>query len=329
MDLKAKVKIGLSVARYNLNGTRIPIAVAWLITGRCNLACEYCQWKDLRQSEELDTKQALDMIDQMKRAGTQLISITGGEPLLRKDIGQIVKYIKRQGMVCKLNTNGVLLDERRLAELSGLDLLQVSLDGPPDVHDRLRGEGSAMRAVRAIVLAKSKGIKVQLIACLTRENVERIDEVLDYGLELGVGFYFQILTPQPLNAEEIDRSVPDRESLANTLRYLLKLKRSKRGRGRAVGSSESELLYYLDMVEEQRRGCDCALVTATMLPDGKLIFCGNRKEIQAFDTKAMGFSEAFSKLTTPDCDGCVCVGKLRLSKVFRLDTGLIKEMIKL
>jgi len=66
-----------------------------------------------------------------------------------------------------------------------------------------------------------------------------------------------------------------------------------------------------------------------MMPDGKLIFCGNGKNYDSYDAVSLGFREAFSKLTIPDCDGCVCVGKLRLSKVYQLDTAIIREMLGL
>ncbi len=328
MSLSNTAKMGLSVLRYKLTGKRIPIAVAWLITGRCNLSCHYCKWKDQRQSDELDTTAVKDMIDQMVACGVRLISFTGGEPLVRDDIGEIIRHVKGHGAVCKLNSNGMLVP-RQIEDLRPLDLLQISIDGPPDVQDGLRGRGTSQRAADAISAAHDVGLKVQLIACLTRENVSRIDEVLDYGLELGVGFCFQLLTPKYLGQEEVESCIPPREDLLGALEYLGRLKRSKEARGKAIASKQSELDYYCDLIKNGSPGCQCTLVTATMMPDGKLIFCGNGKDYESFDAVSLGFREAFSKLTIPDCDGCVCVGKLRLSKVYQLDTAIIREMLGL
>lgn len=328
MDLKNKASLGLSVIRYKLTGKRTPVAVAWLITGRCNLDCCYCKWKDLRRSEELDTAAAIDMIDQMKRAGVRLISFTGGEPLVRADIGQIIRHVKDSGLVCKLNTNGMLV-ESRLDDLRRLDLLQISVDGPPAVQDRLRGEGTSEKAARAIKLARDAGIRVQLIACLTRDNVVRLDEVLDYGLELGVGLCFQLLTPKELEDEAADESMPEKEQLIESLEYLVRLRKEKDPRAAAIASKKSELDYYIDLLKNGSPGCQCTLVTATMMPDGRLIFCGNAKNIESYDAVELGFAEAFSRLTIPDCDGCVCVGKLRLSKVYQFDLSVLKEMLGL
>jgi MoaA/NifB/PqqE/SkfB family radical SAM enzyme len=328
MDLKNKAQLGFSVLRYKLTGKRIPVAVAWLITGRCNLQCCYCKWKDQRRSEELDTAAAKDMIDQMKRAGVRLISFTGGEPLVRSDIGQIIHHVKDSGLVCKLNTNGMLV-ESRLDDLRRLDLLQISVDGPPDIQDRLRGEGTSEKAARAIELARNAGIRVQLIACLTRDNVLRLDEVLDYGLELGVGFCFQLLTPKELDDKAADESMPDKDRLIESLEYLVRLRKERNPRAAAIASKDAELDYYIDLLKNGSPGCQCTLVTATMMPDGRLIFCGNAKNIESYDAVELGFAEAFSRLTIPDCDGCVCVGKLRLSKVYQFDPSILKEMLGL
>lgn len=328
MSLLTKAKLGMSVLQYQLTGKSKPIAVAWLITGRCNILCDYCKWKQERKTDELDTAQVLEMIDQMHRAGVQLISFTGGEPLVRQDMGEIIRRVKSHGIVCKLNTNGIMLPNR-IDDLRPLDLLQISVDGPPSVMDRLRGEGTSDKANRAIRMATEAGIRVQLIACLTRDNVTRIDEVLDYGLELGVGFCFQVLTTKYLTDKEIDNSVPDKESLEKALEYLLGLNNSDDPRAGAIASKNSELEYYLSILKNGSPGCECALVTCTMMPDGRLQFCGSAKagSYKVYDAAEMGFSEAFSKLAIPDCDGCVCVGKLRISKVFQIDTSVIKEMI--
>ncbi len=326
MDLGNKLRLGLAWARYKLTGRRIPVAVAWLITGRCNLHCAYCKWKDQRTVQELDTPAVKDMIDQMAEAGVRVVSFTGGEPLVREDMGEIVHYVKDKGLVCKLNTNGLLVP-KRIEEFRTLDLLQVSMDGPPSRQDALRGRGTSERAMRAVELAREAGIRTQVITCLTRENVEHLGDVLDYGLEHDVAFCFQLLTAKTLDAESTDRSVPSREALRAALERLREIKTSGEPRARAIGSKRSELDYYLDLLQSGPRGCDCVLVTATMMPDGKLIFCGSANECDSHDAVELGFAEAFSRLSIPDCDGCVCVGKLRLSKVYQTDVTVIREFL--
>lgn len=314
--------------RYKISGKSVPIAVAWRITGRCNQRCTYCNVKYLRESKELDTKAAKDMIDQMRRAGTLLISFTGGEPLIRKDIGEIIQYVKMCGIICKLNTNGFLV-KSWLNDLRRLDLLQISVDGPPDIQDRLRGKGSSEMAGRAIMAARQAGIKIQVITCLTRDNISYIDDVLNYGLSLNTGLCFQPLSTNFLNNEEIDSSVPEKDDLIQVIQYLIELKQNRAAKSKAIGSTITELKYYLDHAQNNRRGCNCALMTAMMFPDGHMVFCGEAKNYKSYDAVTLGFARAFSCLTIPDCDGCVCVGKLRFSKLYQLNISVMREMFKL
>lgn len=317
MKLRSKLAMARSVLRYQLDHEPVPVAVAWLVTGRCNADCAYCRWKDLRHAAELATPAALSMIEQMRVARVRLVSFTGGEPLLRQDIGVLIAAVKRAGMACKLNSNGILVP-RSIDLLRPLDLLQVSLDGPPDLQDRLRGTGSAARAAQAVRAAREAGIPVQLVTCITRDNVRRLDDVLEHAASLGVRVHVQPLAGGPWSSDT-GSSAPAPQELRGALEHLLELQRSGSPRARSLGTSRAELLYYLDVSRGVLRGCHCALVTATLLPDGGLIFCGSGRDCMVHDAHALGFEEAFSRLTVPDCEGCSCVGKLRISRVFQLD----------
>jgi MoaA/NifB/PqqE/SkfB family radical SAM enzyme len=328
MDLRGKVSLARAVLRYQVGWESTPIAVAWLVTGRCTATCTYCRWKRLRDSAELDTGQALRMIDEMRAAGVLMISFTGGEPLLRKDIGQLIRRVKERGLVCKLNTSGLLV-ERHLQELKPLDLLQVSLDGPPALHDQVRGAGTAEKVTRAVRLARDAGIPLQLVACLSKTTVGAIDEVLRYALDLRVPLHFQPVAPADLSDADREATVPSREALGDAWEHLIDLQRLKSPLARAIGNPRSELRYHREVCREGRRGCDAALVTATMLPNGDLIFCGNARDYESYSAVKLGFHNAFARLSIPDCDGCTCVGKLRLTKVFRLDPEVLWEVLGL
>ncbi|HNS97018.1 MAG TPA: radical SAM protein [Polyangiaceae bacterium] len=192
MNLRARAALGRAVLRYRFLGIRTPIAIAWLVTGRCTACRSYCRWKSERDTNELGTTAALELIEEMAEAGVLMISFTGGEPLLRDDIGLLIHRVKSKGIVCKLNTNGDLV-LRRIDSLRSLDLLQISLDGPAKLHDPLRGRGSADRASNAVRRAHQEGIPVQVITCLTRYNLDRLDEVLAYAKALDVRLHVQPL----------------------------------------------------------------------------------------------------------------------------------------
>ncbi|MFH1469532.1 MAG: radical SAM protein [Pseudomonadota bacterium] len=329
MDTRAKLRLAAQCARYQATRRPTPIAMAWLITGRCNLRCAYCMWTQLREGPELDTAQVLDMLEQQHRAGVTLVSFTGGEPLLRADIGVILRHAKRLGMVTKLNTNGLLVSER-LADLRSLDLLQVSFDGPPAVHDTLRGEGSGAAARDALLLARDVGIPIQAITCLSRGNVARLGEVLDQALADDIALTFQLLDLATVAGDDRVRAEADREALIVALKRLQTWRRDASDpRSRAIASSPGSLRALLQRVQHPSERCSCAPISATMLPDGQLIVCGNARTREPIDAVGLGFAEAFSRLQVPECEGCVCVGRLRVTRAMHGDLSVIRELIEL
>jgi len=165
---------------------------------------------------------------------------------------------------------------------------------------------------------KEVAIDIPEQVCITRDNVRGLDEVLEHAASLGVRIHVQPLTADPRPAGD-EPSAPDPIELSAALRRLLALKRSRSPMARWLGTSRAELLYYLQVSRGELRGCHCALVTATMLPDGGLIFCGSGRGGAVEDARSLGFAKAFSRLTLPECEGCTCAGKLRISRVFQLD----------
>ncbi len=329
MDLKSKIRLGRSCARYWLTRQPEPVAIAWLITGRCNQCCTYCMWKHLRQGPELNTDQVKDMVDQMKAAGVVLISLTGGEPLLRDDIGEIIRHIKNRGLVCKLNSNSKLL-EQKLDQLRPLDLLQISIDGPPTVHEVLRGEGTAAHIPAAIEMVRREGIPLQVNTSLNKTTIRHLDEILQWGLDQRISMYFQLLSSNFVSQDDLNQFSPSTEDLTGALRRLMAIKADRNDPYRsAIGSSIGAMRYLLDRVENPREYCDSAPVSATMYPDGRLIFCANALEHQAHDAVEIGFAEAFSRLKVPRCQGCECIGRLRISRVFKMDPSVLLEVMGL
>lgn len=328
MDLRCKIRLGLSCLRYWTTREARPVAMAWLITGRCNLRCTYCMWKHLRPGKDLPTGAVKGLIDEMAAAGVLLVSLTGGEPLMRPDIGEIVRHIKRRGLICKVNTNGILV-RQRLDDLREVDLLQVSIDGPPGVHDVLRGEGTGAEAARGLDLARREGIPCQVVTCLTSATVERFDEVVDWAVRRKLRVHVQLLSGNFVAPDDLARSQPERRRLVEVLDRLLQLKRGLGPRSRAIASSTGSLRKLRQRVLAPGTRCEGAPVSATLLPDGKLIFCANARTHQAEDATALGFAEAFARLTVPACQGCECIGRLRVSSIYDLDPSVIWEVLRL
>ncbi|MFO0996967.1 MAG: heme d1 biosynthesis radical SAM protein NirJ [Alphaproteobacteria bacterium] len=158
--------------------------VIWNLVRRCNLNCKHCYSlsADVDFPGELTTQQIYEVMDDLKAFGVPVLILSGGEPLLRRDIFDISRRAKAKGFYVGLSSNGTLIDEAiadRIAEI-GYDYVGVSLDGIGAVHDRFRRqEGAFADALRGIRLCKARGVKVGLRFTMTEHTVASLDPLLD------------------------------------------------------------------------------------------------------------------------------------------------------
>lgn len=133
---------------------RVPVHAVWEITLACNLKCQHCGSRAGRpRPRELSTAQCLDVVRRLARLGTREISLIGGEAYLRSDWIDIIREIRSHDIYCVVQTGGRALTDGRLAKAiaAGLQGLGVSVDGPPALHDRIRGvPGSFDMAMSAL-----------------------------------------------------------------------------------------------------------------------------------------------------------------------------------
>ena len=176
MNIKKITHLGISFFAAKIFRRRIPLVVGWAITDRCNQSCSYCGRRH-GDIKEISTQEAFRIIDELSRLGCLRISLTGGEPLMREDIGAIVDRIHKKGIETKINSNGALVRER-IDELKNLDILCLSLEGEKDVHDAIRGAGSYDKVIEAAQCARERGIKISFATVLTKRNLDSIDFIL-------------------------------------------------------------------------------------------------------------------------------------------------------
>ncbi|HQU34607.1 MAG TPA: radical SAM protein, partial [Thermoanaerobaculaceae bacterium] len=156
-----------NLIRYLGGWTPFPMGVVFSLTMRCNLACQMCPQVQMREETEypeLTLEQLEAVVDDLRASFPirPLIHLIGGETLLRRDAVTLARHIKARGFQCSLTTNGVLL-QRHAEELVGLglDRINVSIDGPREVHDAVRGiRGAydlAIAGIQALVAARPAG----------------------------------------------------------------------------------------------------------------------------------------------------------------------------
>jgi 12,18-didecarboxysiroheme deacetylase len=150
--------------------------VVWNVGRRCNLRCIHCysQSNDQDYSGELTTEEGFALIDDLAQYGSPVLLFSGGEPLMRPDIYELIGHARSRGMRAVLSTNGTLITKEVARKLKDLDLsyVGVSLDGMPSTHDSFRGKKGAFdEAVKGLRNCKEVGIKVGLRFTINKKNV--------------------------------------------------------------------------------------------------------------------------------------------------------------
>ena len=200
------------------------------LTHRCNLKCKMCGvWiKGVdRELQELTTEEYLDLFEQMKDIGVRLVTLTGGEPFIRKDLFEIVEAAKSQGLICNIFTNGTLIDNIAVEGIFkyGIDKIIISVDGIGPVHDSIRGvSGSFDKAIGALsdIVAerRARGTKkpeVDIHMTLLKENIGHINQMSILCQKLGVNFSFQPYSES--NEQAVEQTLFGGETI-RPLRYL-------------------------------------------------------------------------------------------------------------
>ncbi len=166
-----------------------PITCVWEVTMGCNMRCKHCGSSCSEPlPDELTTEQALNLCDQIADLGVKWITLSGGEPLTRKDIPLLVKRLNSNGVDVNIITNGWLLDENLIKELkkSGIATVAISIDGTEAIHDSIRRPDSYSQSRRAFSILKENGIKTGAITTISKQNMDILEDMKTELLSMGV-----------------------------------------------------------------------------------------------------------------------------------------------
>jgi MoaA/NifB/PqqE/SkfB family radical SAM enzyme len=223
-----------------------PILGTLITNYNCNYHCEMCglpsRDKQLKEKglKELSTARLKQLLKDFSGLGTAGIGFTGGEPLIREDIFELLKYAKSLGMITHLNSNGFFLTEESAKKLidAKTDSINISLDGAvPETHDKIRGyRGAFDKAINAIGLINAAREKtdtpprLKIVTVVSKENIDEVPDLARLSETLKTDCV-EFIPRQPFTSDN-DFSAPPRDSLFlkkidRTADYLLKLKRSK------------------------------------------------------------------------------------------------------
>jgi pseudo-rSAM protein/SPASM domain protein len=170
---------------------RRPVVV-WNCTKPCNLYCDHCYAAADTECApgELTTAEGKTLLDELADYGVPVVLFSGGEPLVREDLAELVAYATDRGIRPVLSTNGTLITEERARELkaAGLQYAGISVDGLPERNDEFRGqEGAFDAALRGIEACLDVGLKTGLRYTITKHNADDLERIVallhDVGLD--------------------------------------------------------------------------------------------------------------------------------------------------
>ena len=158
------------------------VILIWNLTNVCNLYCKHC-YSSANQIKdgELSFEEIKRVVPELKKAGVKIAILSGGEPLMREDIYEISEYIKSNGIMTYLSTNGLLIDENNIDKIKEhFNYLGISIDGKPEMHDLFRGKrGAYEQSMKAIRLGLDRGIKVGLRYTFSSMNAESLPYIFE------------------------------------------------------------------------------------------------------------------------------------------------------
>jgi len=277
-----------------------PIVVSYEVTLSCNCNCRHCDLGGIIEDEkQIKPEEYRDLTQRLKPLAAQ---ISGGEPLLRKDIAAIVKAIKQSGVqYLILVTNGVLLNESNYLRLrkAGVDQLSVSLDFPDERHDEFRRRPGLYKRLEHSLprLAKLGFRDIILNTAITKANVREILPLAKKAAEWGVDISYSAYTALRTGNEDYClNNGEDLGILSQAINELIILKRQ----GIYLTNPELTLRDTLKFFEQGHMpNCKAGIRFLVVMPDGSLVPCSLHRNKYATRKEMI---EYFSR--TNQCDNC-------------------------
>jgi len=296
----------------------------WECTMNCNFHCKHCGSKagEKKYENGLSTEEIKNAFEDIARNFNPreiTIAVTGGEPLLRLDIFEVMAYAKSLGFSWGMVTNGYLINENVVQQMkdAGMSSVVVSIDGIGKTHDAFRGvEGSYEKAVQAVrLLSSAEFLKdLQITTSVHSENIGQLEEMYKTFID------FNITSWRAMNVDPIGRAEENKRILLNAeqLKYLLSFIKAKRKKSPINVTYGCESFLGLEY-EGDVRGwyfiCNTGINTGSILYNGDIFVCPNvsrREEFIQGNVKEDSFSEVwrnkfglFREKERTKCDKCI------------------------
>lgn len=280
-----------------------PLSLTYEVTWLCNLACAYCD-RHTPMPQELTRDQIFNALEEFHDLGMRHTNLDGGDPLVHPHIDEIVAWLVQRGITVSMHTNGILVP-KKIDTVRNLSRVKISLDGPRDPHDAMRGPGSFDRAITGAKAAQAVGIPVEFTCIVGRHNAGTIDSLIEIAADLRIPVVFQPALNSLFLETARDGSAwqLDAQSIRTAFARIEHFKR----RSTVVGNEWSSLRHFRNFPEDTAPPCAAGWVMATMDAEGTLFPCGqvNRGD-RSNNVVRLGVARAFAGLSRKGCSQCWC-----------------------
>lgn len=290
-----------------------PLFVIWEVTSACNLNCRHCLSAAGKPSQnELSTDEAKKLIDTFSAMKIFNINFSGGEPLVRPDIFELLDYVSKKNIGIDLLTNGSLISEKLLERLGKTNIfnVQVSIDGIGETHDKFRGvKGSYDRAVEAVRLLKEENYNVAVNSVVTKDNLSEIPKIIDKAIELGSnGYKTTFFMPTGRGKEKIENLVL---APSDAKEFTLMMIQKKKEVGNKINiTSETDYPWLASancgencsgfQEPSSKVGCTAGRSSFYVTSDGKIAPCPFLRKIAAGDVRNDSVKKVWESCSTFD-----------------------------
>lgn len=201
-------RVLIKISKYLNRPLNKPTSIMINVTQNCILHCRQCDLWKTKPEKQMTFNQAKEIIDQLHNwLNNFYLFFTGGEPFINKDLPKIIKYAQSIGIVCHVNSNAFLIDEKLAKQIidSKLDSISISLDGAQaSTHDYLRGTpGTYKKVIKAIKLLKN-GPKIYLNTVIMKQNVSELTQLISLSQKNTNGINFQCLLPTLTSKDDLN-----------------------------------------------------------------------------------------------------------------------------
>jgi len=253
--------------------------ISWNITKACNLNCAHC-YRDAgtKLPDELTTTEGKKLLADLRTLGFKIVIFSGGEPLLRPDVYELIAYASSLGLVSVLGTNGTLIDIdcAKALKKSGLKRAGISLDAVvPEIHDEFRQvKGSWDKAVAGIENCKLAGLEVQVHTTVTKKNISEVLSISKFAQKIQAKAHHIFFLVATGRGKQIDNIIPAADEYEILLEQLLERQKFTSFELKPVCAPQfMRIARQKNIPLRFQKGCLAGISYACILPDGQVHPC--------------------------------------------------------